>query len=114
MTLKDSEVIGYYLLSKVTDNYSLNNHCYGVYKITIANSELELSYYYCERFDNIIIRNDGSCKITTGNSDLTSNVFYEGDYRIRGCQTLDEIYEECIEDWCWDTENYKLETNISK
>lgn len=103
---KSCEIIGYYLLSKATDDYGLNNHCYGVYKITIINSEQEISYYYCDRCDNIIIKNDGSCKVTSGNSNVTS--------KIQGCQTLDEIYEECIEDWCWDTEKYKLETNVTK
>lgn len=113
VSLNNCETIGYYLLSKKTNVYDLNNHCYGVYKNTIIYSGQEISYYYCARFDNIIIKKDGSCKVT-GGSTITLDSFYEGDYRIRGCQTLDEIYEECVEDWCWDTENYKLETNISK
>ncbi len=100
--LKDCELIGYYLLSKVTDSYDLNNHCYGVYWITIIKSEQEMSYYYCERCDNIIIKNGGGCKITTGHSDMIS--------KTKGCQTLDEIYEECVEDWCWDTENVSVKS----
>lgn len=113
VSLKDCEIIGYYLLSKVTDSYDLNNHCYGVYKITITIIDQEVSYYYCARFDNIIIKGDGSCKVTDG-SDISLDAFYEDDYRIQGFQTLDEIYEECIDDCCWDTENYKLETNLIK
>ncbi|MBD5469921.1 MAG: hypothetical protein HDR19_02025 [Lachnospiraceae bacterium] len=113
VSLKDCEIIGYYLLSKVTDSYDLNNHCYSVYKITITIIDQEVSYYYCARFDNIIIKGDGSCKVT-GGSGITLDGFYENDYRIQGCQTLDEVYEECIDDWCWDTENYKLETNMTK
>lgn len=113
VSLNNCETMGYYLLSKMTNAYDLNNHCYGIYKITLTYSEQKISYYYCARFDNIIIKNDGSCKVT-GGSDITLDSFYEGDYRVRGCQTLDEVYEECVEDWCWDTENYKLETNITK
>jgi len=111
-TLNDCEIIGYYLLSKATDGYELNNYCYVVFKITIETSSQEVPYYYCARYDNIIIKKDGSCKVT-GGTDITTDSFYVDDYRIRGCQNMDEVYEKCINDWCWDTEKYNLETNIS-
>lgn len=114
VSLSDCKLIGYYLLSQSTRNYDINNFCYGVYEITVTCPERDISYFYCARFTNIVIKSNGGYKITMGADDVSSDVFYEGDYRIKGCSNLDEIYEACVADWCWDTETYDLETNMPK
>lgn len=121
-TLISAEYIGCYLLT-AKEGMSVwdKNIFYSIYKVDVANSENEFSYYtYCA-FKNIIILKDGTCSVDLTDytmprgagffGNVSGEAFMKGSYYYLGYEELDSLFNNCVTK---NIEQYEYETAIEE
>lgn len=107
-SLKGMTFLGnYFLISKGNNIYgNLQNYLYNVYKVDVANSEGEFSYYWYTTFDTLMLLNDGTFsvdlnkyKVPEGSAvfgKAYGECFFKGSYYYKGYETLDSLFNNCV------------------
>lgn len=80
---------------------------YGVYKLGIASSENEFSYYMYCRYKNILLLKDGTCSVDLTDyqipeasmgffGDVIGEGFIKGSYCYPGYEMIDSLFSNCV------------------
>ncbi len=121
-SLVSSEYVGCYLLTAKEGMSAWDkNIFYSVYKISVANSENEFSFYtYCS-FKNIIILKDGTCSVDLTDysmphgsgffGSVTGEAFMKGSYYYLGYEEIDSLFNNCVTK---NIEQYEYESAIGE
>ncbi len=115
VTLLDYALVGNYLLCQAKDVKSgLWNHCYSVYKVNASCPSGEVTYYYYVEFSSLEIRNGRNDNFWDGLG--STNIFYVGEYKFIGYETLDEVLAACngIMEEQTANGNYTFESNMTE
>ncbi len=110
-TLKGMEYVGSYLLTSKDQNAYNNNYLNLVFKITASYQRIDdntketvdetLNYYFCVRFQNLMVDEDGAVIVDLNKFDTPYKSFSKpiggwSSIYFRGFETLDEVYERCV------------------
>ncbi len=121
-SLASAEYVGCYLLTAKEGMDAWDeNIFYSIYKINVANSENEFSFYtYCA-FKNIIILKDGTCSVDLTDYSMpygsaffgqaSGEAFTKGSYYYQGYEDMDSLFNNCVTK---NIEKYEYETAIEE
>ncbi len=121
-SLKSMDYVGCYLLTAKEGMSAWNkNIFYSIYKIDVANSENEFSFYtYCS-FKDLMILKDGTCTVNIADysmpqgagffGSVSGEAFMKGSYYYVGYEELDSLFNNCITK---NIEQYEYETAIKE
>lgn len=121
-SLASANYVGCYLLTAKEGMSVLDkNIFYSIYKVDVANSENEFSYYtYCS-FKNIVHLKDGTCSVDYTDysmpkgagffGSVSGEAFMKGKYYYLGYEELDSLFNNCVTK---NLEQYEYETEIKE
>ena len=105
------EFLGNYLLI-AKDGMFNDNNCYCIYKIHAKCEETEFYYYYCIKFNSIIILSDGSCSVELTNYSIPFHSISRPNFHsFVGYEDLESLFKSCVVKY---TEIYNYESNVKE